>query len=286
MSENVAQQAHAKANLFLRVLARESDGYHSLETLLCRLELSDTLTARRSEAPGVTLEVEGAECGPAGENLALRAAEAVLQSLREPFGVQLTLRKQIPVGAGLGGGSADAAAALRAVNQLAGNSVPRAELFHLAARLGADVPFCFSEASLALAWGRGERMMALPALPPAPVLLVSPAAPVRTADAYAWLDDARSGAARRGALALDGAALAGWSDVARMAGNDFESVVFGRLPKVRDAFEALARTGPLLCRMTGSGSTLLAVYRTERERDDSAMGLGKKHGTLTPTRTL
>lgn len=286
MSASLSQQAHAKANLFLRVLAREADGYHSLETLFCRLELSDTLTARRSEGRGVTLEVEGAECGPAAENLAVRAAEAALQLVRSPFAVQLSLSKRIPVGAGLGGGSADAAAALRAVNQLAGNSVPRAELFHLAARLGADIPFCLSEASLALAWGRGERMLTLPALPSAPVLLVSPAAPVPTADAYVWLDEARASAARRGALALDGAALATWSDVARMAGNDFESVVFGRLPQVRAAFEALARTGPLLCRMTGSGSTLLAVYRTEGERDDARIGLGKKYGTLIATRTL
>ena len=286
MSESVTQAAPAKANLFLRVLGREADGYHSIETLFCRLELADTLTARHTEGTGVTLAVEGAECGPVQENLALRAAEAVLQLVRVPFGVQLTLQKRIPVGAGLGGGSADAAAALRAVNQLAGNSVPRAELFHAAARLGADVPFCFSETSLALAWGRGERLMTLPALPPAPVLLLTPAAAVRTAEAYGWLDGARSGALRRGALALDGGALASWSDVARMAGNDFESVVFGRLPQVREAFEALARTGPLLCRMTGSGSTLLAVYRTERERDDARMALGKKHGTVTATRTL
>ena len=286
MSASVTRQAHAKANLFLRVLGREADGYHSLETLFCRLELADTLTAERGEGRGVTLTVDGLECGPIEQNLARRAAEAVLQLVRVPFGVRLTLHKRIPVGAGLGGGSADAAAALAAVNQLAEHSVPRAELFHLAARLGADVAFCFSEASLALAWGRGERLMLLPALPSAPVLLVTPAAPVRTAQAYGWLDEARSGTIRRGALALDGAALAGWSDVARMAGNDFESVVFGRLPQVREAFEALARTGPLLCRMTGSGSTLLAVYRTERGRDDARMALGKKHGAVTPTRTL
>jgi 4-diphosphocytidyl-2-C-methyl-D-erythritol kinase len=285
MSDSVTELAHAKTNLFLRVLAREADGYHSLETLFCRLELADTLSARRETGQGVTLEVEGGECGPAGENLAVRGAEAILRLVRNPFAVHLTLSKRIPVGAGLGGGSADGAAALRAVNQLAGNSVPRAEVFHLAARLGADVPFCLSQASLALGWGHGERLLTLPALPSAPVLLVTPPVAVGTAEAYHWLDEARSTAVRRGALALDGGALTTWSDVARMAGNDFESVVFGRLPPVREAFEALARTGPLLCRMTGSGSTLIAVYRTERERDDARMALGKKHGTLTPTRT-
>jgi 4-diphosphocytidyl-2-C-methyl-D-erythritol kinase len=285
MSETVTLQAHAKLNLFLRVLGRDADGYHSLETLFCRLELADTLTARRSPGRGVRLSVNGADCGPERDNLAFRAAEALLAIVREPFAVELTLEKRIPVGAGLGGGSADAAAALQAVNQLAGQGVPRAELLHLAAGLGADVPFCASGASLALAWGRGERLLALPALPPAPVLLLSPPVPVRTADAYAWLDQ-RTAGVRRGALVLEPATLTAWSDIARMAGNDFESVVFGRLPAVREAFEALARTGPLLCRMTGSGSTLVAVYRNERERDDARMALGKKYGNLIVTRTV
>lgn len=282
----VVRQAHAKANLLLRILAREADGYHGVETLFCRLELADTLTARREAGAGVTIEVEGGDPGPVAENLAVRGAEAVLQSLRSRFAVALHLVKRIPVGGGLGGGSADAAAALQAVNQLAGNAIPRAELFHLAARLGADVPFCLGEASFALAWGHGERMLALPGLPSAPVLLLTPPVSIRTADAYGWLDQSRPEPLRRGALQLDLPALSSWSDVARMAGNDFESVVFARVPAVRSGFEALAGTGPLLCRMSGSGSTLLAVYRSERERDDARMALGKKHGALVATRTL
>ena len=223
--------------------------------------------------------------GPASDNLAVRAAEAVLGSLRIRFAVELRIEKRIPVAAGLGGGSADAAAALLLVNQLGGNPVPRSELFQIAVRLGADVPYCLSEAPLALAWGRGERMLALPALPPAPVLLVGPPVAVSTADAYRWIDEARIGESRRGALVLDPATLRSWSDVARMAGNDFESVVFSRHPMVREAFEALARTGPLLCRMTGSGATLFAVYRTERDRDEARMTLGKKVGLVTATST-
>ncbi len=282
----VVRQAHAKTNLLLRVLAREADSYHGLETLFCRLDLADTLTVRRGEGAGVTLEVEGADLGAAADNLAVRAAEAVLQSLRTRFAVAIHLVKRIPVAAGLGGGSADAAAALQAVNQLAGNPIPRAELFHLAARLGADVPFCLGDASLALAWGHGERMFALPPLPSAPVLLVTPPVAIRTADAYGWLDQARPEPLRRGALVLDPAGLSTWSDVARMAGNDFESVVFARVPAVRSTFEALAGTGPLLCRMSGSGATLLAVYRSERERDDARLMLGKKHGSVLATQTV
>ena len=285
MTETLTAEARAKANLFLRVLARESDGYHSIETLFCRLELADTLTARRTEGTEVTLVVEGADTGPAEENLALRASRLVLESSRTRFGVELALTKRIPVGAGLGGGSADAAAALALVNALGGNPIPRSELLHLAARLGADVPFCLSEAPLALGWSHGERMMALPALPRAPVLLLTPPVPIRTTQAYGWIDETRPATGRRGSLLLDAQALAGWSDVARMAGNDFESVVFGRHPVVREAFEVLARTRPLLCRMSGSGSTLLAVYRSEGDREDARMMLGRKHGAVLATWT-
>ena len=285
MKDVVTLEAAAKVNLLLRILSRESDGYHGLETLFCRLTLCDALTARRTEEPGVRLTVHGSSPGPAAENLAVRAAELALAGLRKPLGVHLELTKRIPIGAGLGGGSADAAATLAAVNELAGNAIPRAELLHLAAQLGADVPFCLSGAALALGWGHGERLLGLPALPVAPVLLVTPADSVRTADAYQWFDQARTGSYRRGTLLLDLSSISSWSDVARMAGNDFESVIFGKLPAVRSAFEALARTGPLLCRMSGSGSTLFAIYRNARERDDAAMALGKRHGTLTATST-
>jgi len=282
----VAVACHAKLNLFLRVLAREEDGFHSLETLFCLLELADHLVAARREEHGVSIEVSGADVGPPAENLAVRGAQLVLEATGDRFGVHLELTKRIPVRAGLGGGSSDGAAALLAVNRLAGDAVPRHELLQFAARLGSDVPFLLSGAALALGWGRGERLMRLPALPAAPVLLLTPAVSVSTAEAYLWVDDARRSIGRRGAVALEGGALASWGDIARMAGNDFESPVFARHPPVREAFEALVATRPTICRMTGSGSTLFAIYRSERDRDDAAMMLGRKHGTVMSTRTV
>ncbi len=148
------------------------------------------------------------------------------------------------------------------------------------------MPFFLSGAPLALAWGRGERLLRLPPLPVAPVLLLAPATPVATADAYAWVDIARQSAGRRGAVALDLDALSTWGDIGRMAGNDFESPVFGRHPEIRAAFEALVGTHPLVCRMSGSGSALFAVYRSARDRDDAAMMLGRKHGRVIPCSTL
>ena len=155
----VRLSAHAKINLFLRVLARNDDGYHGLETLLCLVSLGDTLHAERREGRGVTLEVEGADLGPAEDNLAVQAAVRVLEATGNHFALHLSLTKRIPVRVGLGGGSSDGAAALLAANQLAGNAVPRHELLQFAARLGSDVPFFLSGAPLALAWSRGERML-------------------------------------------------------------------------------------------------------------------------------
>ncbi len=271
--------ARAKINVFLRVLAVEKNGYHGIETLFQRISLADELRVTRSDQPGqVSLSVDGPDLGPPEENLAVRAARVVLDATGRRFGVALALTKRIPVAAGLGGGSADAAAALELTNQLAGSPIPRAELLHLASRLGADVPFLLTGASRALGWAHGDRLFALPPLPPLPLLLLVPPVGVRTAEAYGWVDQARATATPRGALLLDQTALASWSDVARMAGNDFESAVFAREPRIRECFEALARTGPMLCRMSGSGSTLVAGYRTSRERDDAQMMLGKKHG--------
>jgi 4-diphosphocytidyl-2-C-methyl-D-erythritol kinase len=278
--------AHAKLNLFLRVLAREAEGYHGLETLFCLVDLADELTAERREGRGVTIDVQGADVGPAGDNLAVRAAAAVLAATGDRFAVHLTLTKRIPVRAGLGGGSSDAAAALLAVNRLAGNAIPRHELLQFAGKLGSDVPFFLVGAPLALAWARGDRLLRLSPLPSAPALLLTPPVSIPTAEAYTWVDEARQTAGRRGAVALDLDALSTWGDIGRMAGNDFESAVFGRHPAVRAAFEALAGTRPLVCRMTGSGSSLFAVYRSTGDRGDAHMMLGRKHGTLTAVETL
>jgi 4-diphosphocytidyl-2-C-methyl-D-erythritol kinase len=285
-ADAVTVAAPAKLNLFLRVLARESDGFHSLETLFCLVSLADTVVATRREERVVSIEVEGADVGPPEQNLASRAAALVLEATGHPFGVHLRLTKRIPVRAGLGGGSSDAAAALHAVNALAGGAVPRHELLQFGARLGSDVPFFVTGAPLALAWGRGERLFRLPPLPAAPALLVTPPVGIDTSEAYRWVDATRVADARRGAVALDLDALSRWGDIGRMAGNDFESPAFERMPGLRAAFEALAGTHPLVCRMSGSGSALFAVYRSAGDRDDARLMLGRKHGRVEAVETL
>jgi 4-diphosphocytidyl-2-C-methyl-D-erythritol kinase len=272
--------AHAKVNLFLRVLGREESGYHGIETLFARISLADALTVALAEGRAVALTSEGEECGPPAENLATRAAQLVLDATGNRTGVSIHLVKRIPSKAGLGGGSSDAAAALEGVNQLLGSPIPRHELLQLGSRLGADVPFFLSGAPLALGWDRGDRLFRLPPLPAAPGLLLIPSIGISTAEAYKWVDGARSEAGRRGALALDLEGLGSWGSIARMAGNDFESAVFGRQPAIREAFEKLVGTQPLLCRLSGSGSALFAIYRKEGDREDARMRLGKKLGRV------
>ena len=284
MTRAVRIAAHAKINLFLRILARDSSGYHQIETAFALLELADELEVRRVDS-GVALHVDGPDLGPVEDNLAVRAARVVLEATGNRFGVALRLTKRIPVRAGLGGGSSDAAAALHAVNALAGNAVPRHELLHLAARLGADVTFCASGAPLALAWGRGERLFRLPAPPSAPVLVAVPSVAVATPDAYRWWDDANPTPVSRGPVALDAEALATWGSIGRLGGNDFESPVFAKHPELRALYERLAGTGPVWVRLCGSGSAVAAVYKKERERDDAAQQLSPKDARIIVTAT-
>ena len=219
------------------------------------------------------------------ENLAVRAAHAVLAATGNRFGVALRLEKRIPVRAGLGGGSADGAAALHAVNALAGNAVPRHELLHLAAKLGADVAYCASGAPLAVAWGRGERLFRVPAPPRAAILVAVPPVQIATPDAYRWWDEANPTPVARGPVALDADALATWGSIGRLGGNDFESPVFAKHPELRALYERLAATGPVWVRLCGSGSAVAAAYKKERERDDAAERLGAKAQRLIKTAT-
>jgi 4-diphosphocytidyl-2-C-methyl-D-erythritol kinase len=282
MTDLVTVQAHAKVNLFLRVLARESSGFHSLETLFALLELHDTLTVER-QPKGITIDVAGADTGPPEQNLAYRAAELVLDATGRRFGVRIRLIKRIPVQAGLGGGSSDGAAALHAANALADNAVPRPEILQFAARLGSDVPFLASGAALALGWGRGERLLRLPSPRPSPALVAVPHEGVATKDAYELLDAWQSREERRGSVVFDAAAFDSWGGIGRLGGNDFENPVFGVRPEFRELFERMAETRPLLVRLSGSGSAIVAIYKTEAERDAAAEIVGERGRALIRT---
>ncbi len=278
--------AHAKINLFLRVLSRESTGFHGIETLLCLIDLADELTVQRIPAGGVVeLDVEGGDTGPAEDNLAVRAARQMLQATGARFGVRVNLKKNIPIRAGLGGGSSDAAATLHAVNALADGAVPRHEVLQFAAKLGSDIPFLASGAPMALAWNRGERLFRVATPPPAPTLLAVPPVGISTAEAYQALSRLQGDPLPRGSVILDAGALESWGGIGRLGGNDFEPVVGTKEPRVRELFERVAGTGPLLVRMSGSGSAIVAIYRSDADLANAVSTIGHGDQTLIQTTT-
>jgi len=273
--------AQAKINLFLRVLARESSGYHQLETLFCRLELGDDVVVRvgvrgRSlDCTGDATPPEG--LGPPERNLAWRAAVAYANATGWPNEWAIEIGKRIPVGGGLGGGSADAGAVLRCLNRLAPSPLADDELIALAAPLGADVPFLATGDALALGWGRGERLLALPPLPARAVTLVCFPFGVSTPDAYGWLD--ANERVTRGAARLSVEALATWAGVARVAHNDFEAVVSSRYPEIERALGELrsnaarADAATSITLLAGSGATVFSVC------DAAPAAMTAVHGT-------
>ena len=254
--------AQAKINLALRVLARERSGYHQIETLFARLELGDEIrlrtdvSGRSLDAAGPAMPVEG--LGPVERNLAWRAAVSYAAAAGWPSGFAIEIDKHVPVGGGLGGGSADAGAVLRLLDSLNPAPLGAERLIALAAALGADVPFLASEAPLALGWGRGERLLSLPPLPAREVRLVVPPFGVATADAYAWLDAAGERAPQARLLAAE--SVAHWAGIAAVAANDFEPVVFGRHPELAAAAEHLRAAGARIALLGGSGSTVFGIF--------------------------
>jgi len=270
--------AQAKVNLFLHVLAREDNGYHQIETLFCRLDLADDVIVRAG-GRGRSLDVTGEAVPPDGlghveHNLAWRAAQAFSARAGWPNDWAIELRKRIPVGGGLGGGSADAGAVLRCLNALAPTPLGPTVLLGIAASLGADVPYLSTDAPLSLAWGRGDRVLALPGLPARDVALACFPFGVPTPDAYRWLDDVRSERAAAGAsLAL--LQLASWREIAALAHNDFERVVAPRFPAIAATLETWRSLDPAtsdvapIALLSGSGSTVVRIA------DDLAGDVGR-----------
>ena len=267
-------EAQAKINLTLRILAREATGYHQLETLFARIDLADTVRVA-TDTTVRELTCEGADVGPVERNLAWRAAEAYAAEADWPRGFSIHVTKRIPVGGGLGGGSADAGAVLRILNAINPAPLSEATVQSLAFRLGADVPFVSTDAPLALAWGRGERLLALAPLPAREVVLCLPPFGVETAAAFRWIAESRSDAPLRAPAPLRAADLDRWDGIARLAANDFETPVIHRHPGIAACLEAINHAGARIARMSGSGSTVFGIF----ERRSPATLAGLPEGT-------
>lgn len=254
----------AKLNLTLEVLGRRADGYHDLLSALQAIDLRDKLTI----APAESLELKCSRPDLSDEaNLAYRAAAQLRAEAGVSLGARITLEKRIPVAAGLGGGSADAAAVLVGLATLWGLRWPTTRLAALAARLGSDVPF-FLGSPTALAAGRGERLMALPALPAHWAVVACPvpcaAPPDKTRRLYAALrpEDFRDGSATH---AVAAAIEAGAPLDPRHLVNSFERAAREEFPEVASATERMLAAGAPWVRLAGSGPCLFTLLRADGE---------------------
>ncbi len=273
--------AQAKINLRLKILAREEAGYHSIETIFARIDLADDVLVRVGGS-GRTIDCTGADVGPPEKNLAFRAAMAYAETTGWPEAFSIEITKKIPVGGGLGGGSSDAGAVLRALDAMSPlRHGPR--LVALAAELGADVAFLTLDCPLALAWSRGERLMPLPTLPTRHVVIVTPGEGIATADAYRWVAESRMGFSPT-AFIIEAEAPTEWARMAAIATNDFDAVVFNRLPELRKAAASMRQNGALISMLAGSGSSLIGIFDEQHDAQNALTATGMT-GLLTKTST-
>jgi 4-diphosphocytidyl-2-C-methyl-D-erythritol kinase len=264
-------RALAKINLDLRVLARRPDGYHELRTVFQTVSLADTIEIAYSPARRTAIELDD----PLGlpDNLVLRAAQAAMEAMGATGRVRMRLDKRIPMGAGLGGGSSDAAAVLLALPALAGRSLDMASLCRLAGDLGSDVPF-FLAGGAAVGIGRGTELFPLPDGPPAQAVLVAPRVSVSTADAYRRLSPRLTTELQQNKIfSFQSNILAG--RVGGETANDFEEVVFERHPVLGTWKKRMIRAGATAAMMTGSGSAVFGLFRNAGEAAGALAELGK-----------
>ncbi len=250
----ISERASAKINLFLHVGARRADGFHPLQSLAVFTELGDGLAIE--PASDLSLKIDGPFAkglDGEGDNLVLRAARAL-----DTQGAKLTLTKNLPVASGIGGGSADAAAALRGLNALWNGGKDSAALCGIAAALGSDIPVCVTSTPSFME-GRGEILRAPDSMPRLPMLLVNPRVAVPTKDVFAGLKD-RSGANMtlpRGRF-RDTADLLRFLETTR---NDLEAPAAALQPVIGEVLTAMAALpGALLTRMSGSGATCFGIF--------------------------
>lgn len=272
----VTKNAPAKVNVFLRVLSAREDGYHDLESLVVPISIADTVTVSPDDRLHVVTSGSPRLAGevPAGGlNLALMAALALADACPDAGGARIEIDKHIPVAAGLGGGSADAAATLLALNELWGCGLDRATLVDLGERTGSDVPAMVMRGPVLMS-GRGE-LLAPAEVAPFWVVVVDLGFGVRSPDAYRWWDEDGGAPGPDPAPLLEAAAAGDAGAVGRLAFNDLEEPVVRRHPEVGEAKRSLLEAGALGALMIGSGSSVVGLCRNRAHAEELADGFGE-----------
>jgi 4-diphosphocytidyl-2-C-methyl-D-erythritol kinase len=271
--------AFAKVNLRLDILGKRPDTYHELRTIFQTISLHDELKLRSSKASGIRLTIQGNEplsLEPVRKNLVYAAVDALRREFGVRSGVEINLRKNIPAGRGLGGGSSDAAAALLGYLRLTRRTIPAPRLMEIATSLGADVPF-FLFGGRALGIGRGDEIYPLPDVPKLALLVVSPHdIHVPTPDAYRWLKAPALTKNRATPKLWEFCALC-WSAQGSGLSNDFEGPVFRRHPRLAQIKRALLQHGAAEASLAGSGSAVFGVFPSPALARRAAVGFQDEH---------
>lgn len=257
--------APAKINLVLRILDRRSDGYHNLWSLMQTVQLEDELALSLSDShSAITLRCDEPSLKVDPSNLVYRAAAAVLEGSGRAIGLDMVLTKRIPMGAGLGGGSSDAAATIIGLNQLLNLGWSREKMTHIGQAIGSDVPFFFFAPS-AIVEGRGEKVAPVRMKGSRWVVLVNPGFSVETKWAYQQLSVNRTGAQPLSAVhaRLGKTSELLWEEVLQTAENDFEATVFKSYPDLRRIKQKLLAAGAETALLSGSGATVFGMFRDE-----------------------
>ncbi len=274
-------RAYAKVNLGLEVLFRRQDGYHELRTIFQTVDLYDRLSFEPFHG-GVELVVEHPEIPRGSDNLVVKAAQALAGEIGTRQGVRIELDKQIPVGRGLGGGSADAAMTLLALNELWKGGFSTAALCRLGTEIGMDVPF-FLTGGTALGIGRGEEVYPLDCRLDMPIVLILPDFAISTAEAFHNLILTK----RESSLKLHSFALSlGGRDELRDLGNDLESATHEYSPAIQEYKEILLGLGAFMSSMSGSGSAVFGIFHDEAVARSAARSLAVRGIRAIATRTL
>ncbi|MEK9722837.1 MAG: 4-(cytidine 5'-diphospho)-2-C-methyl-D-erythritol kinase [Rhodospirillaceae bacterium] len=274
-ADKLAAPAPAKINLFLHVTGRRADGYHELDSLVVFADVGDRLEV--APADELTLEITGpraAELDAGPDNLVMRAAMALATRLGAMPGARMRLEKNLPVASGIGGGSADAACAIKLLARLWGAHPGQHDLSGLALELGADVPVCLYGRPARMG-GIGERVEAADGVPDLPAVLVNPGVHVATPAVFKARQGGFSAPASFADMPAD---RAGW--IAALAGcrNDLEAPAMALAPAVTEVLDALAATGGVrLRRMSGSGATCFALYDDMAAAEAAAARLRDAH---------
>lgn len=249
--------ARAKVNLTLDVLEKRPDGYHEVEMVMQSVELHDCLEFRPADK-GISIIVEGSDLLPYADNLVYRAADLIRQNGGIRSGVNVRLKKNIPVAAGLGGGSADAAATLKALNDMWKIGLSTAELMSLGEQLGADVPFCLIGGT-ALARGKGEQLIELPPCPRLGLVLIKPPFSVSTGSVYRAFKFGPMVEKPDNQVMIEAIRKRDITGIAGSLGNALESVTVKMHPEIAGIKEKLMEAGALGALMSGSGPTVFGL---------------------------